>query len=321
MLQRARTLIAAAFLIAAPSIGRAAITPYSQNFEGLVKTSPTALSADGWVVFGNVSNPAGVHLYGYGTFPAPNAGSAFCAIADLQGGVPQGVQQLSIYSDYNNTDHAIGNLIESNVFHEQTISAGDVGRTWTFQFDAKLGNLVAPSKAAAFIKTINPAAGFSTTNFIAKDMTTLPVTWSTHAISITIDAGLPGQLVQFGFNNTATNYVSSGVFYDNLVWNTTAGVGDALPSVLDLRPNTPNPFTSSTRLDFSLPQRGFVDVGVFDIAGRRVATLFHGIAEAGPQSVIWDGRRADGRVAAAGVYHAALESAAGRVARRMVFAH
>ncbi len=322
MFQRARTFIAAALLIAAPTVGRAAMATYTQDFEGLVKTSPAALSGDGWVVFGNVYTPANVFVYGYGTFPAPNGGNAFCSVADLQGGVPQGIQQLSIYNDYNNLDHAIGRLIESNVFHEQTIAAADVGNTWTLQFDAKLGNLVAPSKALAFVKTINPAAGFSTTSFFNLDMSAIPATWNTYTISITINAALVGQLVQFGFNSTASNYQSSGVFYDNLFWTktATAGIGDGGAALLALPPNTPNPFANSTRLDFSVPQRGFADLGVFDVAGRRVATLFRGVAEAGPKVVIWDGRREDGRIAPAGVYHAALETAAGRVTRRMVLA-
>lgn len=324
MFQRARTFIAAVLLIAVPSLGQAAITPYSQNFEGLVKSNPAALSADGWVVYGNVFSPDHTTwYYGYGTFPAPNGGAAFCAIADGQGGPEQGNQQLSVYSDYNNTDHALGYQIEANVFREQSIAAADVGTTWTFEFSAKLGNLVPPSTALAFIKTIDPANGYATTNFVTANMTAIPATWNTYSVSLTIDAGLVGQLIQFGFNSTATGYISSGVFYDNLRWlrTSTTGVGDGgRATMLDLRPNTPNPFSGSTRIDFSLPQRGFTDVGVFDVAGRRVATLFRGIAEAGPHSLFWDGRSSDGRIAPAGVYHGALETAAGRVTRRMVLA-
>jgi hypothetical protein len=324
MFQRARTCIAALMLIAIPALGQAAITPYSQNFEGLVMANTAALSGDGWVVYGNVFSPDhSTWFYGYGTFPAPNGGTAFCGVVAGEGGAPQGAQQLSIYNDYNNGDHAAGNLVEANVFREQSIAAGDVGTTWTFEFNAKLGNLVAPSTALAFIKTIDPANGYATTNFVTANMTAIPATWNTYSVSLTIDAGLVGQLIQFGFNSTATHYVASGVYYDNLRWlkTSTTGVGDgARAGVLDLRPNTPNPFMGSTRLDFALAQRGFADIGVFDVAGRRVATLFRGVAEPGSHSVLWDGRFTDGRLAPAGVYHGALETAAGRVTRRMVLA-
>ena len=111
-------------------------TPYSQDFEALVPVDGS-LAADGWLFFGNVFDPGGGYLYGYGVFPAPNGTGGFCAIDAGQGGPAQGLQQLSVYSDYLNTDHGIGNLIESNVFQEQVI--GIIERNKTFRV---LGRLV-----------------------------------------------------------------------------------------------------------------------------------------------------------------------------------
>jgi len=193
-----------------------AVSPYSQDFEGLDQGSVSALGDDGWLVFANVFNPGGDYLYGYGPFPAPNDGAAFCAIASGEGGPSQGDQQLVVFSDYNNVDHAVGNLIESNVFQEQTIDAEDVGGTWVFAFDAKLGNLADQSTALAFIKTLDPNNGFVTTNFITADMTNTSTTWTGYTLSIFIDESLVGQILQIGFSNTATLYQGSGVFYDNV---------------------------------------------------------------------------------------------------------
>ena len=321
MKHRASTILVAALLAAVPAASHAALAPYTQNFETLVMGDPAALSNDGWIVYGNVFTPGLVYLYGYGPFPAPNGGTAFSAIDAGQGGLEQGAQQLSVYNDYNNLDHANGNLVESNVYREQTITAASVGQTWTFQFDAKLGNLVAPSTALAFVKTLNPSAGWATTNFLTVNTTAIAATWNTYTVSIVIDAGLVNQVLQIGFASTASNYVSSAVYYDNLVWHETGttGVGDPIgPAALELRPGAPNPFQTSTRLDWSLPQRGLADVGIYDVAGRRVATLFRGVAEAGPHATPWDGRSADGRLVAAGVYHAVLETPAGRVTRNIV---
>ena len=47
-------------------------------------------------------------------------------------------------------------------------------------------------------------------------MTNIPTTWGDYALSITVDSGLVGQILQFGFSNRATNYTASGTFYDNL---------------------------------------------------------------------------------------------------------
>lgn len=318
---RVITAITAALLVAAPGLGHAALTAYNQNFEGLVITSPTALSGDGWVVYGNVFTPGNVYMYGYGPFPAPNGGNAFSDIDTGQGGAGQGAQQLSIYSDYNNLDHANGNTVESNVYHEQTIVAGDVNGYWIFQFDAKIGNLVAPSTAFAFIKTLNPAAGYATTSFRPLDTTQLPATWHTYEIGILITPDLVGQLLQFGFANRATAYVASGVFYDNITWyRPSVGVGGSVAGGLDLRPAVPSPFHGSTRFDFMLPQGGFAELDVFDVAGRRVATLFRGEARAGPHVASWDGRLDQGQPAPPGVYRAVLRTADARVIRSVVLA-
>ena len=78
---RAATILAAGLLIFAPPASQAALAPYTQNFESLIRSSPTALGDDGWLVYGNVFLADGTtFLYGYGPFPAPNGSGAFCAI-------------------------------------------------------------------------------------------------------------------------------------------------------------------------------------------------------------------------------------------------
>lgn len=214
-------ILAAAFLFLAPAAGHADLAPYSQNFDGLVQNDPGALGNDGWKIFGNVFSPdRSTYYYGYGPFPAPNNAGGFCGIALGEGGPSQGTQQLVVYSDYNNGDHANGNQIEANTFQEQTIGAADVGRRATFTFDAKMGNLASPTTALAFIKTLDPNNNYALTNFVQVDMTSIPQTWGTYSITLDIDAGLVGQILQIGFANTATNYVGSGIFYDNVAFTT-----------------------------------------------------------------------------------------------------
>ncbi|PJA74432.1 hypothetical protein CO151_09595 [bacterium CG_4_9_14_3_um_filter_65_15] len=221
-------LLATAMLIALLPTAGLALSPYSEDFESLNQADTSALGNAGWLVFGNVFGPAWDYWYGYGVFPAPNDGAAFCAIATGEGGAAQGSQQLSIYNDYNNANHGDGSNahIESNVFQEQVVGPADVGETWVFAFDAKLGNLVSPSTALAFIKTLDPNAGYATTNFLTMDMTGASSTWGSYSISIYIDASLVGQLMQIGFSSTASNYDPSGVFYDNLVLYRSVVVGD-----------------------------------------------------------------------------------------------
>lgn len=323
MARRATLVLAAALLCLTPVAGHAALWSYLGTFEGMgigEIGAPNSLSTDGWLAYGNVFNGA-VYMYGYGPYPAPNDGAAFCAVTIGQGGDLQGLNQMSVYSDYNNQGaHTAGYLVEANVYHEQTVAAADVGNTWTFQFDAKLGNLVSPTTAVAFIKTIDPNNGWQMTNFITVNTTAIPATWNTYTISIPVDAGLVGQFMQFGFASTATNNNASGVIYDNVVWHQTAGAGvDGPPAGgLALSAAAPNPFQRSTRVGFTMPQRGDADLAIFDVTGRRIATLFHGAAEPGQHSATWDGRSGDGSLAPSGVYRCVLQTAAGRQARSLV---
>jgi hypothetical protein len=220
MISRATTFLAAAFLCLATTASWAQLAPYSQDFESLNIADGAALSGDGWLVYGNVFSPDhSTYYYGYGPFPAPNPGGGFSALVSGQGGAGQGNQQLSIYNDYNNGDHANGNLVEAIVYREQTVGAGDVGKTVLFRFDDKHGAWSGGSGVtAAFIKTLNPSAGYATTNYISIDLTTAPEVWATHSLTLYIDPSLAGQLLQIGFESTATHYDATGMFYDNILF-------------------------------------------------------------------------------------------------------
>ncbi len=81
------------------------------------------------------------------------------------------------------------------------------------------------------------------------------------------------------------------------------------PEELALLQNFPNPFRSgeSTTVRFDVPDDpavagGRLDLAVYDVSGRRVATLRSGDATAGEQAVSWDGHDDGGRPVPAGVY-------------------
>lgn len=71
---------------------------------------------------------------------------------------------------------------------------------------------------------------------------------------------------------------------------------------------SPNPARGSTQITFGLAVPGEVDVHVYDVRGREVRTLVHGLQGAGPQSVLWDGRDSGGNRVAAGIYFVKLHT-------------
>jgi hypothetical protein len=74
-----------------------------------------------------------------------------------------------------------------------------------------------------------------------------------------------------------------------------------------LEPGDPNPFRTATQITYTLPRAGRHRLAVYDITGRKVAGLADEAGAAGRYTVRWDGRGADGRRVAAGVYLVRLE--------------
>ena len=70
-IRKFQALAVVACLVAAPT-SWAALTTYSQDFEGLNQADPSALGNDGWLVGANVFDSGGGFLYNYFSFPAPN---------------------------------------------------------------------------------------------------------------------------------------------------------------------------------------------------------------------------------------------------------
>ncbi|HQU70963.1 MAG TPA: Ig-like domain-containing protein [Calditrichia bacterium] len=91
-----------------------------------------------------------------------------------------------------------------------------------------------------------------------------------------------------------------------------------LPEVLSLLQNYPNPFNPETTIGFVLPQAERVRLAVFDILGRRVATLVNGIRPPGWHSVKWDGRDDFGKPVASGIYFYRIRAAGFVQTRKML---
>jgi beta-glucanase (GH16 family) len=104
----------------------------------------------------------------------------------------------------------------------------------------------------------------------------------------------------FGYNSTPSN------------------VPFAIEGRAGLRQNVPNPFNPSTVIAFEMERAGFVEVSVFDVAGRIVRHLLRANRDAGLHEVTWDGRDDRGNRVASGLYHYSMKADARRWVKRMV---
>jgi hypothetical protein len=98
----------------------------------------------------------------------------------------------------------------------------------------------------------------------------------------------------------------------------TSKSGSILPTGFYLGQNYPNPFNPTTTISFSLPAGGYATLDVYNILGRKVITLFDGMAQAGENQVVWEGIDADGNPVASGIYFYKLKTSAFEQTRKMV---
>jgi hypothetical protein len=80
----------------------------------------------------------------------------------------------------------------------------------------------------------------------------------------------------------------------------------------------PNPFNGTTTLSFALARGGAVELAVYGVDGRKVATLVKGAREAGQYRLTWDGRDGTGQAVRPGMYYARLTTPEGRFTRTLV---
>ncbi len=83
--------------------------------------------------------------------------------------------------------------------------------------------------------------------------------------------------------------------------------------------NWPNPFSGSTTIYYTLPERSHVRVVVYNTAGELVRDLFNAQAEPGEQNLPWDGLNQAGERVGAGMYIFAVD-ARGQAGRPTLYA-
>ena len=96
------------------------------------------------------------------------------------------------------------------------------------------------------------------------------------------------------------------------------GPGGSASLELDLRPARPNPSRDATTFEFTLPRAGDVDLEVVDVRGARVWSERRAGLPAGEHRVAWNGVRAAGGDAPAGVYYARVWTDHGSSSRMFV---
>jgi minor extracellular serine protease Vpr len=93
---------------------------------------------------------------------------------------------------------------------------------------------------------------------------------------------------------------------------------EAVPLEFALHQNYPNPFNPSTVIGYTTPKNGLVTLKIFDVLGREVCTLVHGVEPGGRHTAVWNGKTSRGILASAGVYFYRLESFGRALSNKML---
>lgn len=92
---------------------------------------------------------------------------------------------------------------------------------------------------------------------------------------------------------------------------------EVLPRAFAFEGNYPNPFHGQTTLRFALPEATEVTLSVYDVRGRKVATLVEEELPAGTHDITWQGRGRNGQALASGLYFARLDAGEHTALRRL----
>ncbi len=124
------------------------------------------------------------------------------------------------------------------------------------------------------------------------------------------------ELIQFNISTLFMNYgeysgtvtISTNVGQFNVEVNillTTLTIGDdlnGLPMSFKVHKNFPNPFNPITKFLIDVPEQGSMQVYVYDISGKVIATLMNTEIDPGFHTIKWNGKNDLGAQAASGVY-------------------
>ncbi len=107
---------------------------------------------------------------------------------------------------------------------------------------------------------------------------------------------------------TFKRYLEAREIYRRLADSGQTNMREYTPETFELFPASPNPFNAATVIQFRTPNSGRIRLGVYDILGRRIASLADRSFEAGSYRMTWNGSDEDGKEAGSGVYVIRMET-------------
>ncbi len=133
--------------------------------------------------------------------------------------------------------------------------------------------------------------------------------WQRRGVLVDLQAGTNTLVLEQSSGHLGIDFIELG----QEVRNVANESGLEIPDVFRLSQNYPNPFNPVTRITYDLPTPEHLQLDVFDMTGRHVATLVEGRQTEGTHTVLFDARNL-----ASGVYLYRIQAGAFSGSRRML---
>jgi len=109
------------------------------------------------------------------------------------------------------------------------------------------------------------------------------------------------------FEYISTSAPTLEIFVDALTGGIVTGVEakpqeTAMPQNYGLKQNFPNPFNPETMIEYELPQAANIEIIIFNLQGKKIATVIKNYQAAGFHQVKWGGKDEHGHSVTSGVY-------------------
>jgi len=106
---------------------------------------------------------------------------------------------------------------------------------------------------------------------------------------------------------------------DTIDFNFTLHGDETIPQpIFALMQNYPNPFTQSTRINFSLPEKSKAELCIYNLKGQKIKTLLNCEQNAGVYAFDWDGNDEQGNFVSSGIYYCKLQWRNKTLTRKMI---
>ena len=93
-----------------------------------------------------------------------------------------------------------------------------------------------------------------------------------------------------------------------------------IPNHVSISQNFPNPFNPETQFSYTLNESGTISLGIYDIMGNLIYTVYDGFQRAGNHNVLWSGLDQNKRPVSSGVYFYRLVTQSNTISKKMVLA-